>query len=64
MGRVTFKGRYDNALLFLVRNTDTTWLDDDYEPSLTIEAALVADIFEVNSSQVVADLRRLTRRAP
>ncbi|MGX7874396.1 hypothetical protein ACVDG5_018040 [Mesorhizobium sp. ORM6] len=38
-------------------NDDTEWLQDD-EPIISVTAALVADIFEVASERVIADLRR------
>jgi hypothetical protein len=57
MGRVTFRSRYLLAIRWLLANTDVAWLDDEGEVPLTIEASLIAYIFDVNSSQVLADMR-------
>lgn len=49
---------YREALAWLIANDDTEWLTDEYG-SLSVTAALVADIYGKSDSQVTDDLRKL-----
>lgn len=49
---------YRQALVWLVLNDDTEWLEDE-NGSLSVTAALVADIYGKSDSQVTDDLRKL-----
>jgi hypothetical protein len=46
---------YMEALAWIVLNDDTEWLDDE-NGSLSVSAALVADIYRRTDEEVTADL--------
>lgn len=48
---------YKAALDWIINNDDTEWLEDD-EPIISVTAAFVADIYDVDQNKVVADLKR------
>jgi hypothetical protein len=52
---------YRAAIIWMVLNDDTEWADDA-EPSLSVTAALVADLFGRTDAEVLASLRREIRR--
>lgn len=49
------RGKYRDALDWIVLNDDTEWLDNDDPMSVTL--SLVADLWGLSSEQAVADLR-------
>jgi hypothetical protein len=58
---------YREAILWLAGNDDNEWLENEYgridgEPTLSVTASLVADLFEVEHARLVADLRRALKR--
>jgi hypothetical protein len=52
---------YRHAISWMALNDDTEWVDDP-EPSLSVTAALVADLFGRTDAEVLASLRREIRR--
>jgi hypothetical protein len=55
------RASYRDAVNWLAYNDDNHWLTDEYG-SLSVTAALVADIFGVTTERVTADLRRAIER--
>jgi hypothetical protein len=53
--------RYKDAIWWIVANDDTEFLNDE-EPSLSVSAVLVADLFEKDDEVVLADLRKEKER--
>ena len=54
---------YREAIYWLAGNDDNDWLNDDSgridgEPTLSVTASLVADLFGVEHARLIADLRR------
>lgn len=58
---------YCEAIHWIIANDDCDWLDDEYG-SISVTAALVADLFGVDDERVKRNLRktrdRLARQAP
>ncbi len=56
---------YRRALLWIVDNDDTEWLEGDHEDStpLSVTASLVADVFGHSDEKVEKDLRRTLKKA-
>lgn len=48
---------YKNAILWIVENDDTEWLDDE-TPITSVSAALVADLFGVSDQKIIKDLNK------
>ena len=48
---------YREAMQWIVLNDDTEWLTDEHG-SLSVTAALVADLFGVSDERVIKDLLR------
>jgi len=48
---------YREAIRWIASNDDTEWVANN-EPSISVTAALVADLFDVDDDKVTADLRR------
>lgn len=53
--------KYRDAICWMVMNDDTEWIDDQ-DPSLSVTAALVADLFGRTDAEVLASLQREVRR--
>lgn len=51
------RASYREAIRWIADNDDTQWLNDD-EPMFSVTAALVADLFDVDTDRVTKDLRR------
>jgi hypothetical protein len=56
------RASYKTAVEWMAYNDDTTWLDED-EPIISVSAALVRDIFEVDDAKLFKDLRRIRKHA-
>lgn len=52
---------YREAIDWLARNDDCYWLGDD-EPMISVAAALVQDLFDVDKERLMRDLRRALAR--
>ena len=48
---------YREAIRWMAYNDDTEWVEDD-EPFPSVTAAIIADLFDVDTDRVTADLRR------
>lgn len=48
---------YKEAISWVAFNDDTEWLKDE-EPILSVSAALVADLFDVEHTKVIRDIRK------
>ena len=51
---------YREALRWIIFNDDTSWLTDEYG-SLSVTAALVADLFGVSDERIIKDLKRVAK---
>lgn len=49
--------RYADAIEWIAYNDDTEWILDE-EPSLSVTACLVSDLWGKDKAQFIADLRR------
>lgn len=55
--------RYQDAIEWMVLNDDTEIMHEDAEdPTLTVTASLVADLFQKSDEQVMADVRKRLRK--
>lgn len=57
--------RYRDAIEWIAREDDTDFLDDTEtgdEPTLSVTASLVADLFDKTDAEVCADIRAALRR--
>ena len=58
------RASYREAIRWLADNDDNEWIEDDEDMSVSVTAALIADIFDVPQERVKDDLRRaLDKRA-
>lgn len=48
---------YREAIEWLAGNDDCYWLNDD-EPMISVTAALVRDLWDVEDKRLIADLRK------
>ena len=58
---------YREAIRWIIDNDDNEWLDDDNDPIapiISVTAALVADLFDVETSRIIRDLRKAKERKP
>ena len=53
------RASYREAIRWLADNDDNEWIEDDEDMSVSVTAALIADIFDVPQERVRDDLRRL-----
>lgn len=53
---------YREAIDWIARNDDNNWLDDE-QPVISVAAALVQDLFGLDSDRVIRDLRRAIAKA-
>ncbi len=55
---------YRRALLWIVDNDDTEWLEGEHEDGtpLSVTASLVADLFGHSDEKVEMDLRRMLKK--
>lgn len=56
------RASYREAIRWIARNDDCEWLRDP-EGIFSVTTALVADLFDVHTDRVTADLRREHARA-
>jgi hypothetical protein len=54
---------YRDALQWIINNDDTEWLHDD-DPVISVTAALVADIYDRSTDEVIADLKKRYVKEP
>lgn len=54
---------YRAAIRWMADNDDTEWVKEQTDPSPAVTAALVADIYDRTTEEVLNDLRRELRRA-
>jgi len=48
---------YREAIQRMVLNDDTTWVEDD-EPIISVTAAMIADLFDVDQKKVIQDIQK------
>lgn len=53
---------YREAVEWLAGNDDCYWLGDA-EPCLSVSAALVRDLYDVENAKLIGDLRRALKKA-
>ena len=53
--------KYENAIEWIASEDDTEWLNDE-DPSPSVTACLVADIFGTTIEQVTRDLRKAVKQ--
>lgn len=51
------RASYREAIEWLAYNDDNEWLDDE-EPSPSVSAGLVRDLFDVDTEKLCADLKK------
>jgi hypothetical protein len=54
--------RYQDAIEWIAYNDDSSWVMDE-EPSMSVTAALIGDLWGKDKSQLIADIRRVLARA-
>lgn len=48
---------YREAIRWMVDNDDTSWIDDE-EPIISVTAAMIADLFDVDHKKIIEDIRK------
>ena len=52
------RGSYRDAISWIANNDDNQWIEDFEYGSISVTAALVADIWDVEQDKVIRDLKR------
>lgn len=52
------RASYREAIEWLAYNDDNEWLDDVDDPSPSVSAGLVRDLFDVDTDKLIKDLKR------
>lgn len=55
------RASYRDAVRWMVYNDDTEWTHDE-EPIISVTAALVADMFDVEQDKIISDIRRALKQ--
>ncbi len=53
--------RYQDAIEWIAYNDDTQWIEGN-DPSLSVTAALVGDLWGKDDAQLISDIRRVLAR--